>query len=261
LASPTGKSPAAIAAPDVTSRFDARFSLQPANNPDLVQSAKLMIPAPPQTELALQGADPRLLQASFQRGLAAMRSNYSDMTTNDGVRLVNMVASLGYQPARVTIVQEYPKSPLIRATVKSAEAIRYSLDPLIITGAQSESNRAFLVLLAAYFSGHQELKGYATGLLTALLDDRRLQVEDRLNTLLDLLTRVHGVCTALAFAVTNARTVTGPECASGLKLRLQNFLRVTAPPRAESESRRQALQLLQNRADLEHRTAGSNPSD
>jgi len=213
---------------------------------DLRMAEKLMVPAPPQTDLTLQGVDPRRLRASFQRGMAAMRSNDSDATTKEGAELVSLAAALGYEPARVTIVQEYPRSPIIRSAVSSAEAVRYSLDPLFVSGSQSESNRFFLVLLASYFSGRHELPAYATDLLATLSDDRRLQTEDSLKSLLGLLARVPGACTALSRAVVKARTVTGPECSPGLQLQLENFIRLTAPLGLEARSRRQALQLLES---------------
>ena len=213
---------------------------------DLRTAEKLMVPAPPQTDLTLQGIDPRRLRARFQRGMAAMQSNNSDATSEEGAGLVSVAAVLGYWPARVTIVGEYPRSSIIRSAVSSAEAVRYSLDPLFVPGQQSESNRILLVLLASYFSGRHELPAYATDLLASLSDDQRLQTEERLKSLLGLLARVPGACTALSHAVVKARTVTGPECSPGLQLQVENFIRLTAPIGLEARSRRQALQLLES---------------
>ena len=95
-------------------------------------------------------------------------------------------------------------------------------------------------------TGRHELPAYATDLLATLSDDRRLQTEDSLKSLLGLLARVPGACTALSQAVVKARTVTGPECLSGLQLQLANFFRLTAPVGLEARSRRQALQLLES---------------
>jgi hypothetical protein len=214
-------------------------------NADLRIAEKLMVPAPPQTDLALQGIDPRRLRASFQRGMAAMRSNDSDAATKEGAELVSIAAVLGYEPARMTIAQEYPRLSVIRSAVSSAEAVRYSLDPLFIPRPQSEGNQTFLVLLASYFSGRHELPAYATDLLATLSDDRRLQTEDSLKSLVGLLAHVPGACTALAHAVVKSRTVTGPECSPGLQLQLENYIRLTAPVGLEARSRRQALQLLE----------------
>ena len=157
-----------------------------------------------------------------------------------------MAAVLGYGPARVTIAREYPRSSTIRSATSSAEAVRYSLDPLFIPGSQSESNRISLVLLASYFSGRHELPAYATDLLATLTDDQRLQTEESLKSLLGLLARVPGACTGLAHAVVKSRTVTGPECSPGLQLQLENFIRLAAPVGLEALSRRQALQFLES---------------
>jgi hypothetical protein len=237
----------AIAPDQALAASGAQLSNSATVNTDLSLAEKLMVPAPPQTDLALQGIDPRRLRASFQRGMAAMQSNDSDATTNEGAELVSIAAVLGYEPARAAIVQEYPRSSIIRSAVSSDEAVRYSLDPLFILGPQSQSNRIFLVLLASFFSGRHELPPYATDLLATLSDDRRLQTADSLESLLGLLARVPGACTALSQAVVKARTVSGPECSPGLQLQLENFIRLTAPVGLEARSRRQALQLLGRR--------------
>jgi hypothetical protein len=181
------------------------------------------LPAPP-TDPAL--SDPRRLGAIFQRGITAIETSNDDEAKREGARLVKAAAVLGYQPARFLIARDFPRSQLIRSVVASSEAVRYSLDPLFIPGPQSESNRAFLALMASYFSGRHELEAYATDLLSALRDDRRLQTEDRLQSLLTQLMRVPGACTALARAVVKARFATGPECSSKLQLQLENFFRV-----------------------------------
>jgi hypothetical protein len=218
---------------------------EPANAPDLTAAAKLMIPAPTGTESTLRAVDPRTLRAIFQRGRAMMESNLDDATMTAGARLINAAAILGYEPARALITSQYARSTFLRSTVQSAEAIRYSLDPLFISGEQSEGRRPFLVLLASYFSGRQSLGVYASDLVTVLRDDGRLQTDDRVESLLGLLARVHGACTALAFVIVKARTATGPECFSGLKLQIENYLRVNKPLGLEPESRREALRFLE----------------
>jgi hypothetical protein len=142
----------AIAPTQALADSGAQLSNSANLNTDLRMAEKLIVPAPPQTDLALQGIDPRLLRASFQRGMAAMHSNYGDATTKEGAGLVSVAAGLGYERARVTIALEYPRSSVIRSAVSSAEAVRYSLDPLFVLGPQSESNRIFLVLLASPIS-------------------------------------------------------------------------------------------------------------
>ncbi len=249
---PTTKAPAstestrgAVLPSSDAASFKARASIPPGNTADLVMAAKLMIPAPPDTDSKLKEVDPRTLRAIFQRGRTAMQSNFDDATSVDDIRLINIAAILGYEPARSLITIEYPRSSLFRSTVTSDEAVRYSLDPLFMAGEQSGGSGGFLVLLASYFSGRQALAGYAADLLAALRDDGRLQSEDRVQTLLELLARVRGACTAVAFAVVKARTVTGPECSPGLKLQIENYLRANKALGLEAESRRQALRLLE----------------
>jgi hypothetical protein len=259
LASPAADQSWAHSA-DMRTRFDAGFSIQPGNNSDYLEARRLMIPAPPQTELGLQDVDPRRLRASFQRGVTAMRRDVEDQITT-GARWVNVAASLGYEPARVLIAQRYPSSAIIRSTVSSAAAVRYSLDPLLISSAKSEGNRNFLVLLASYFSGRQALQGYATDLLAALGDDQRLQARERLELLLNLLAHVRGACTAIAMGTMKARTVTGPECSPGLELQIENYIHTTPAPGLEAQSRRQALRLLDNAPDSESPVARSPAAD
>jgi hypothetical protein len=255
-----GQSPADIIASDMQTRFDARFSVQPANNADYVEAAKLMVPAPPQTEPGLRAVDPRRLRANFQRGLTAMRSDVQDQIAS-GARLVSVAAILGYEPARVLMAQRYPSSPIIRATVSSVEAVRYSLDPLITSGAPTAANRTFLVLLASYFSGRQALQNYATDLLAVLGDDRRLQSGESLELLLSLLARVRGACTAIAVTVAKARTLSGPECSPALQLQVQNYIHLKPPPGFEAESRRMALRLFDDARDPGRSVARSPTAD
>ena len=220
-----------------------RSNLSPANS-DFTAATRLMIPAPPDAEPALQVVAPQMLRASFQRGVAAMQRNSDDEAASEGARLVNMTAALGYEPARSLITREYPRSQAIRSAVSATDVVRYSLDPLIVAGRQSEANRTFLILLAAYFSGHQMIVAYAGDVLRALSDDRRLQTSDRLQILLVDLSHIPGACTALARAVVKARMVTGPECSSRLQLQIDHYLRVTSPAGDEAASRHQAMALL-----------------
>jgi hypothetical protein len=238
----------ALAAPVVPARSDAESSNPPGVNSDRAAAAKMMIPAPPGTELTLQNVDPSRLRASFRRGTAviALENNFDDETTRRGARLLRIAAILGYAPARTVIVQEYPRSPIIRSTVPSSEAVRYALDPLLVGGSQGESSQVRLAFLASYFSGRHQLEAYGGDLLAALRDDQRLQTDDNLQALLNQLSRVRGACVALGRAMVKARVVTSPECSSRLQLQIQNFIRMAGPLQRESDSRRQALRLLES---------------
>ena len=220
----------------------------------LIEAAAMMIPAPPETELALQGIDPRRLRASFQRGTAAMQRYVDDEPMVDGshdeqkiegARLVNVAAILGYEPARALIARDYPRSHIIRSALSANEAVRYSLDPLFTSGTPSDGNRALgLTLLAAYFSGRHELGTFAVYIIEALRDDRRLQTVDRINFLLNQLAHVRGACIAISRAISPTRIQIGEDCAPALQQEIQLFVRVAAPTGREADSRRQALSML-----------------
>jgi hypothetical protein len=220
----------------------------------LIKASAMMIPAPPEIELALQKIDPRRLRASFQRGRAAMQKYTDDEPVEegsnnlqkiDGARLVNVAAIFGYEPARALIARDYPRSHIIRLAVSANEAVRYSLDSLFIYGAPTESNRA-LTFLATYYSGRHELDAFAVSIMEVLRDDRRLQTEDRIKFLLTQFARIRGACMAITRAISPARILTGAECSPALQQQMQLFIQVAAPAGREAESRRQALSILHN---------------
>jgi hypothetical protein len=229
----------------------------------LIEASAMMIPAPPDTDLALQRVDPRRLRASFQRGTAAMQKYIDDEPIDEGsnneqtikgAALVNIAAILGYEPARALIARDYPRSHIIRSAVSANEAVRYSLDPLFISGAPSQGNRA-LTLLAAYFSGVHELEVFAVSIMEALRDDRRLQTEDRIKFLLTQLAGVRGACMTIIRTITPARVLTGGECSPALAQQMGLYVHVAAPAGREAESRRQALSMLQNEQGVAHSAA------
>ncbi len=226
-------------------QFQAEVSSTRGTNPS-PSSTAVLISQPSATELTVEAIDHRRLTETFRHGIAMMTTESDDNTRREGARLVNATAVFGYEPARALIARDYPTTPIIRSAVSAGEAVRYSLDPLLTPGRQSQSQTAFLVILASYFSGRHTLDTYATALLAALSDNRRLQTEDLLKSLLEQLARVRGACTAIARAAVKARIVTGPECSPALQLQIENFLRAATPSGREAESRALALQLLDN---------------
>ncbi len=160
-----------------------------ASHAERSRLAKLMIQAPPGTEFAFQNVDPVVLNAIFERGSSALRRDRVEETSTKDIRLISIAAALGYEPARTLITTDYPTSTALQTIVQPVEGIRYSLDPLLISGGQSNGRRPFLVLLASYFSGRQALQAYAGDLIRAVRDDPRLQSHDSIASLLDLLTR------------------------------------------------------------------------
>jgi hypothetical protein len=155
-APPAPESIPTVAPPDTVASINIATSNTAIVDADIIAASRMMIPPPPETEMALQGSDPRRLQVSFQRGMTTMESAADDEQKIVGARLINIAAILGYEPARALIARDYPKSRIIRTAVSAPEAIRYSLDPLFISeAASSETKGAFLAQLAAYFAGRK----------------------------------------------------------------------------------------------------------
>jgi len=251
-ASIPSSSPAVPPTNDIVSNVPRADENAPRVDRALVEAATMTIAAPPETELALQGTDPRRLRANFQRGTAAMQRYVDDELKGDGsqdkqkiegARLVNIAAILGYEPARVLIARDYPRSHIIRSALSAEEAVRYSLDPLFTSGTPSEGDRA-LTLLAAYFSGRHELGDFAAYIVQSLRDDRRLQTEDRINFLINQLAHVRGACTAISRAISPTQISTGGDCPPALQQQMLLFVHVAGSAGRDAESRRQALSML-----------------
>jgi hypothetical protein len=64
--------------------------------------------------MVFQGIDPRRLRASFELGKNLTESATDDEQKINGARLVNSSAILGYEPARMLIAREYPRSHVIQ---------------------------------------------------------------------------------------------------------------------------------------------------
>lgn len=254
VAASTSSSPAVLRTNDILSNVPRVDENAPRVDRALVEAATMTIAAPPETPLALQGTDPRQLRANFQRGTAAMQRYVDDELKGDGsqekqkiegARLVNIAAILGYEPARVLIARDYPRSHIIRSALSAEEAVRYSLDPLFTSGTPSEGDRA-LTLLAAYFSGRHELGDFAAYIIQSLRDDRRLHTEDRINFLINQLAHVRGACTAISRAISPTQISTGGDCPPALQQQMLLFVRVAGSAGHETETRRQALSILHN---------------
>ena len=86
-----------------------------------------------------------------------------------------------------------------------------------------------MTLLAAYYSGRHELEVFAVSIMEALRDDRRLQTEDRIKSLLTQLAGVRGACMTIIRAITPARALTGGECSPALAQQMELYVHVAAP--------------------------------
>lgn len=205
------------------------------------------VPPHQQSDVASLLLSPARLQAIYGRGQTAMRQAADRDQQVAGARLIYIAAALGYPPARALITREYPHSPAIRAAVPAPDAVRFSLDA--VSGSGNASARTFMVLMTAYFAGHDELATYSKYLLDALSDDRGLQSDDTITFLLYELSRVSGVCVAVARTIVRVRTATGPACSAQLRLQIKSYLNRSAPSGVAARSKRQALEMLASRGN------------
>jgi hypothetical protein len=133
----------------------------------------------------------------------------------------------------------------VRSVVPAKDVIRYALGPVMDLLASEDSKQIFLAL-GQHFARPEDLDLVTSQILDSLRGDSRPQLNYRIDTLLDLLSRVPGACGALA-----RRLLPGPrkpadqECLFSENLR--NFIETTRPSareEEEEESKRRGLLML-----------------
>ena len=92
---------------------DASILNPPRAYSDLRSAPKTII-----VEATPEAIDPRELIAKFQSGITAMETSSDNETRREGARQVRIAAINGYEPARMLIAREFPRSPLIRSIVR-----------------------------------------------------------------------------------------------------------------------------------------------
>jgi len=80
----------------------------------------------------------------------------------------------------------------VRATAPGPDAIRYTLDVFTGEGARSVNTDQPLIALAAYLAERKGLATFATHLVEAIRDDRRLQAVASLDLMIKALAVVRG---------------------------------------------------------------------
>ena len=118
--------------------------------------------------------------------------------------MIQTAALVGYPPARDLLARNYPQSGAVRSVVPAKDVIRYALGPVMDVVATSEGSKQIFLVLGQHFAHQGQLDLFVTQILNSLRGDSRPQLIYRVDTLLDLLTRVPGACGALA------RLVPGP---------------------------------------------------
>lgn len=213
-------------------------ALNPGESAGAVAARPEIIAPPPGTDAKL--ADPQRLRILLDHGVVGLSAN-ADIERVKGMRLVQIAAALGYEPARTMIVQEFPRSPVVRAVVRPADAIRDALDPF--TGDAAAADPAPFAALVAYFGERRALPTLGAYLVDAMRDDRRLQAPERLNQMFDVLARVPGACLAMARIIAVPHE-SGTECPAEFRQRVLSFVRAAGPTGRDADARRIAAAAL-----------------
>jgi hypothetical protein len=211
-------------------------------DPDPVATFRHLIALPPDTARQASHIDPRRMRMIVDRGVVAYASAKTEAERARGAGLIQTAALVGYPPARDLLARNYPQSQAVRSVVPAKDVIRYALGPVMGVAAMSEDSKQILLALGQHFALQGQLDLFATQILGSLHGDSRPQLGYRIDTLLDVLARVPGACSALARLVPGASEAAGRECSFSESLRKQ--IETTAPPAEEEESKRRGLSML-----------------
>jgi hypothetical protein len=221
-------------------------AMMPPVDLDPVASFRQLIALPPGTMREAPRIDPRRIRTIVDRGVVEYASAKTDGDRARGARLIQTAALVGYPPARDLLARNYPQSEAVRSVVPAKDVIRYALGPVMDVAATSEDSKQIFLALGQHFALHGQLDLFATQILDSVRGDSRPQLIHRVDTLLNLLTRVPGACSALA-----RRLVPGEgkpadqECLFSENLRKYiETTRSAAAEEEEEESKRRGLLML-----------------
>jgi hypothetical protein len=190
------------------------------------------------------------LRDIMDRGVATFGSAQTDEERLKGAELVFSAASQGFKPARDLVVHNYPRSRAVRRVVPVAGVVRFAIEPLASNTLEAKDNKQRFVILATYFSIRGLIKTFATELVNAVRDDKGLQMPERLDTLLGLLSGTRGTCTAILHIVSQSQAIEDPECSPEVRDRMLSYVneRVVHDP-----ERARAPALPQSQAPIDAR--------
>jgi hypothetical protein len=216
-------------------------------DPDPVASFRGRMALPPGSTRQAPGIDPRMIRTIVDRGVVEYASAKSDGDRAKGARLIQTAALMGYPPARDLLARNYPQSEAVRSIVPAKDVIRYALGPVIDVAATSEDAKQIFLALGQHFALQGELGLFATQILDSLRGDARPRLSSRIDTLLELLSRVPGACGVLARLVPEAGKVAEQECSFGENLR--KYIETTRPAPVEEEAKGRGLLMLNQLGD------------
>jgi hypothetical protein len=175
-----------------------------------------------------------------ERPLASMRPAARERARGAG--LIQTAALLGYAPARGLLARNYPQSEAVRSVVPAKDVIRYALGSVMDAAATGQDSKQIFLAIGQHFALQGEVDLFAAQILISLRGHSRPQLGYRIDTLLDLLARVPGACSALARLIPGEGGAADRECSFSQNLR--KHIETTAPAREEEESKRRSLLML-----------------
>ena len=181
---------------------DAQGPLPPAEMP--VEKAR---PAGP----ALPDVPPEVIEAALKAAFAKVDTAESDEEWREALAMLAPLARLGEPTARWVLVRWYDQSPLIAEAVTPEELSRYAVDMLLtkhplMEALELEVNFALTELWKA-----REGPAFASGFLTVLRDDPRIQDKFVLEEILHQLLFIPGACEMLLDGARGAGVAGLPE--------------------------------------------------
>src|SRR5438874_4945670 len=227
-----------------TAPFNSVPPLMAAPEPPLGKNLGELIKPPPGGRQDTPPLDPRKLRALMDRGVVTYAGSSSDKDRQKGAELIQTAALLGFTPARSLVARNFPQSEPVRRAVPARDAISYALDFFTGSEIDSENAKAIFMALAEHFARQGQIEFFTAQFLEGLRGDNRPQLSHRIDTLLELFTRVRGACLAVARIVSQMPEPIGDGCSVSLAEDLRRYIEIGRPVERDAELRRRGLIML-----------------
>jgi hypothetical protein len=228
--------------------FTAPFASMPLMaaplEPTIGKNLSELMKPPPGSRQDAPPLDPRKVKALMDRGVVMFAGAADDKTRQRGAELIQTAALLGFSPARTLIARNYPVFEPVRRAVPARDVMSYLLDFFTASEIDAEDSKTIFVSVAEHFAREGQIDFFATQMLEGLRGDTRPQLSHRVDTVLDLLARVRGACSAVARLVSQPAQPIGDTCSMRVAEDLRRFIGTGRPVEREADLRRRGLTML-----------------
>jgi hypothetical protein len=233
-----------IAAAFLTAPFASMPLVAPPLEPTLGKNLAELMKPPPASRQDAPMLDPRKLRALMDRGVVMFAGAADDQKRQRGAELIQTAALLGFSPARSLIARNYAMSEPVRRAVPARDAIDYLIDFFNASDIDGEDSKITFISLGDHFAREGQISFFAAHLLEGLRGDSRPQLSHRIDTIMELLARVPGACSAVARLVSQHAQTIGDACSVQVAEDLRRFVGTGRPVEREEELRRRGLMML-----------------